>query len=298
MEWLNYHHLRYFWAVAHEGSLQKAAQKLNVSPPSISAQIRELEEVLDVKLFRRVGRANALTEAGQMMLRYADEIFLLGRDMLSALKQRPTLQAYRLQVGVADSLPKLVAHAVLEPAILLPSVQLVCREGKLGEMLAQLSLHRLDIVLADEPAGSGAQLRAFNHLLGESRVIFCAEARLARKLKRGFPGSLNKMPALLPAENTPLRRTVENWFRANHVVPQVRAEFEDLALMKVMASHGGGFVPVPQAMQEEARVRYGLLPVGLADNCHLQFYAITAERKITHPTVSLLTSQARKLVFR
>lgn len=297
MEWLNYHHLRYFWSVAREGSLAAAAKKLNVSPPSISAQIRDLEEMLDVRLFRRDGRANVLTDEGQLMLRYADEIFLLGRDMVSALRQRPTEQAFRLQVGVCDSLPKLVAYAILEPAILLPSVQLVCREGKLHEMLAQLALHRLDIVLADEPASSGANLRAFNHALGESPVIFCAEAGLAKKLKRGFPRSLDGAPALLPADQMPLRRAVENWFRTKRVVPRVRAEFEDLALMKVMASHGAGFVPLPEAALSEASTRYGLVPIGAAENCRQQFYAITAERKITHPTISLLTSQARKLVF-
>ena len=165
VEWLNYHHLRYFWAVAHEKSLAQAAEKLHVSAPSISAQIRELEEALDVKLFRRSGRTNVLTDAGQMMLRYADEIFLLGRDMMSALKQRPTTQAYRLHVGVTDSLPKLVAYAILEPAMLLPSVQLVCREGKLDEMLAQLALHRLDIVLADEPTPGLSQVMAKEALM-------------------------------------------------------------------------------------------------------------------------------------
>ncbi|MFT3784449.1 MAG: LysR family transcriptional regulator [Nibricoccus sp.] len=298
MEWLNYHHLRYFWCVAREGSLLAAAKKLNVSPPSISAQIRGLEEMLDVKLFRRDGRANVLTDAGQLILRYADEIFLLGRDMVSALKQRPTVQAYRLQVGVCDSLPKLVAQAILEPAILLPSVQLVCREGKLDELLVQLALHRLDIVLADEPAGSSAKARVFNHLLGESRVIFCAEPQLAKKLKRGFPGSLDGAPALLPADQMPLRRLVENWFRSKQVVPKLRAECEDLALLKVMASRRGGFVALPEAVKEEAQLRYGLVPIGVAQNCHEQFYAITAERKITHPTISLLTSQAQKLVFR
>jgi LysR family transcriptional activator of nhaA len=297
MEWLNYHHLRYFWSVAHEGSLIKAAQKLNVSPPSISAQIRELESALDVKLFRRSGRSNTLTDAGQLILRYADEIFLLGRDMTSALKQRPTAQAYRLHVGVTDSLPKLVAYAILEPAILMPTVQLVCREGKLDEMLAQLAIHRLDIVLADEPAGSGAKLKAFNHLLGESAISFCAAPALAKKLKRNFPHSLNGAPALLPVDGMPLRREVENWFRSCGVTPQVRAECDDLALMKVMASRECGFVPVPEAVQDEAVRRYGLRVIGRARTGRLPFFAITAERKITHPTISLLTNQARKLVF-
>ena len=297
MDWLNYHHLRYFWTVAHEGSLQGAADKLRVSPPSISAQIRELETALDVKLFRRIGRRNVLTDAGQIALRHADEIFSLGRDLVSALQQRPTNRVLRLQVGVADSFPKLVTHAILRPALALPTVHVVCREGKSEDLLAQLGAHRLDIVLADEPASSSVKYRAFNHLLGESGITFCAQPALATKLRRKFPQSLHEMPALLPAENTPLRRALENWFRARRIVPRVVAEFEDLALMTVMAAIEPGFVPVPTVVLGEATERYGLEAIGPAKDCCAQFFAITAERKITHPVVSLLTASAQKLVF-
>ncbi|HLP08247.1 MAG TPA: LysR family transcriptional regulator [Opitutaceae bacterium] len=297
MDWLNYHHLRYFWTVAKEGGLQQAASKLHVSPPSISAQIRELEEALDVKLFRRSGRRNVLTDAGQIALRHADEIFGLGNDLVSSLRQRPTSRALKLHVGVADSLPKLVTYEILKPALELPGVHLVCREGKIEELLAQLGLHRLDIVLADEPASSSVKFRAFNHRLGESAVAFCAAPSLAGRLRRGFPRSLDGAPALLPVENTPLRRALETWFRARRVTPRVIGEFEDLALMKVLAAEEQGFVPVPSVVLREAIDRYGLREIGAAENCREEFYAITAERKISHPAVSVLTDHARRLVF-
>ncbi len=297
MEWLNYHHLRYFWTVAKEGGLQQAADKLHVSPPSISAQIRELEEALDVKLFRRSGRRNVLTDAGQIALRHADEIFGLGNDLVSSLKQRPTERVVKLHVGVADSLPKLVTYEILKPALELSAVHLVCREGKIDELLAQLGTHRLDIVLADEPASSSVKFRAFNHRLGESAVTFCAAPSLAARLRRNFPKSLHDAPALLPIENSPLRRALETWFRARKVAPRVVAEFEDLALMKVMAAQEQGVVPVPTVVVGEAINRYGLREIGTAENCREEFFAITAERKITHPVVSLLTGHARRLVF-
>lgn len=298
MEWLNYHHLRYFLTVAKEGGLRQAAEKLHVSQPSISAQIRELEETLGEKLFRRAGRSNVLTEAGQIAYRHADEIFSLGRELVSAVKQRPTARAIRLYVGVADSFPKLVTYEILKPVFAdSRAVRLVCREGKLEELLPQLALHRLDIVLADEPAPSTAKIRAFNHRLGESGVTFCAMDAVAKKLRRGFPQSLHDAPALLPAENTALRRSLENWFRAIGVQPRVIAEFDDAALMNVMATNAPGFVAVPTLVVKEVVARYGLRIIGASDRTHDQYYAITAERRITHPLVSLITEHAQKLPF-
>lgn len=290
MEWLNYHHLRYFLAVAKAGSLRLAAEKLHVSQPSISAQIRELEETLGEKLFRRSGRTKVLTEAGQIALRHAEEIFSLGQELVSAVKQRPTARAVRLYVGVADSFPKLVTYEILKPVFAaMPAVHVVCREGKLEDLLGQLAAHRLDIVLADEPAPSSAKVRSFNHLLGETGVTFCATAALASRLRRGFPRSLHEAPALLPVENTALRRSLESWFRAQRLQPRVVAECEDAALMKVMAANGLGFVPIPTLVVKEATGRYELKIIGATDRCSDQFYAITAERKITHPLVSAIT---------
>lgn len=290
MEWLNYHHLRYFWTVAKEGSLARAAAKLHVSQPSISEQIRELEGALGEKLFRREGRSNKLTHAGQVVFGYADEIFTMGRELMNAVKQRPGARTLRLNVGMADSFPKLVANEILKPVFTLPqAVHVVCREGKMEDLLAQLAAHRLDVVLSDEPAPSNTNFRVFSHTLGESSVTLCAAATLSGKLKRDFPQSLTAAPALLPAENTALRRSLETWFRAENIKPNVVAECDDLALMKVMAAEGRGFIAVPTIALKEAVSRYQFRSVGQATNCRVQFYATTAERRIVHPAVALIT---------
>lgn len=293
MEWLNYHHLLYFWAVAREGSLRAASEKLNVSQPSISAQISALEEALGEKLFRRAGRGKALTETGQLVLGYADEIFRLGQELLGSVKGRTGGRVRRLQVGVVDSFPKLVTNRILQPVFAQPEpVHVLCREGKLEDLMAQLVTHRLDVVLADEPASGNLKIRTFDHRLGDSTITLCAAATLARELRRNFPRSLHEAPALLPSANTTLRRLLDKWFAANRIQPQVMAEFEDLALMKALAADGKGFIALPTAALAEAKGHYGFSPIGLADRVRCQFYAITAERRITHPIVALLTAQA------
>lgn len=293
MDWLNYHHLRYFWTVAKAGGLKPAAEQLHVSQPSISAQISELEEALGEKLFRRAGRKNELTEVGRLVLGYADEIFALGQEMLSAVRQRPGKRALRLYVGVADSFPKLVTNEILKPVFQMSQpVHVICREGKQEDLLAQLAAHRLDVVLADSPAATGQPGRTFNHRLHETGITFCAVPRLAAKLAEGFPQSLDGAPALLPTENTALRRALEPWFREAGITPQVVAEFEDLALMKVMALEGRGFLVVPTLVADEAVERYKFRVFGEATGCKLALYAITGERRILHPGVSLITQAA------
>ncbi len=293
MDWLNFHHLRYFWMVAREGGLRQAAEKLHISPPSISAQIRELEGALGEKLFRRSGRANVLTDAGQIALRYADDIFGLGRELSAAIKQRPTAKALRLHVGVADSFPKLMTQQILQPVFALPAaVHVICREGKMPDLLGQLTAHRLDVVLSDEPASGSHKARVFNHALGECGVTFCAGPRLAAALHKGFPRSLHQAPALLPADGTGLRRAVEQWFQSLGIVPRVLAEFEDAALMKVVASDGRGFIPVPTLVAQEAIDRFSLRIIGATEKCREQFFAITADRRIHHPAVAVITQAA------
>ncbi len=295
MEWLNYHHLRYFWTVAKEGSVSRAAAKLRVSQPSISEQVRELEATLGEKLFRREGRNNKLTEAGHVIFGFAEEIFALGHEMMNAVKQRPGAKRLRLHVGVVDSFPKLVTNEILRPVFSLPqTVHVLCREGKMGDLLAQLAAHRLDIVLSDEPASSSVNFKTFSHALGETGTIFCAEKTLAARLKRHFPRSLHETPALLPSDNTPFRRALESWFRAHHIQPDVVAEFEDLALMKIMAAEGRGFIAVPTLAIDETRERYGFEVVGRAADCRMQFHAITAERRIAHPGIAAITTLARQ----
>jgi LysR family transcriptional activator of nhaA len=293
MEWLNYHHLRYFWTVAKEGSLKQASDKLHVSQPSISAQLSELEEVLGEKLFRRSGRSKVLTDAGQVAFRYADEIFGLGRELVNAIQQRPTARALRLYVGVADSFPKLLTNDLLKPVLgMAQPVHVICREGKLEDLLGQLAAHRLDIVLADEPASSSTKVRTFNHPLSESAASFCAAGKLAVALKRGFPQSLHEAPALLPSDNTTLRRALEAWFRGLGIRPRVVAEFEDLALMKVMAAEGRGFIALPSVVAAEAVHRYGFRVLGTSEQCRVRFHAITAERRLAHPAVAVMIQRS------
>src|SRR5512137_603891 len=298
MEWLNYHHLRYFWVVAKEGSLKQAAAKLHVSQPSISEQIKELEEALGEPLFRRSGRSNVLTDAGQIAFRYAEEIFGLGAELMRAIKQRPGLQSLRFYVGVADAIPKLVVNEILKPVLAMSqTVHIICREGKMEDLLEQLAAHRLDIVLADEPASSSLKFKAFTHLLGESGVCFCAAPKLAARLRRGFPASLHEAPALLPTENTALRRSLEKWFQQRQIRPRVVAEFDDAALMKVLAVDGRGFAPIPTVVADEAISRYKLQKVGSTQECKKQFYAITAERRIIHAAAVVITQNAQVQLF-
>lgn len=294
MEFLNYHHLRYFWVVAKEGGLRKAADKLHVSQPTISAQIAALEGVLEEKLFRRGGRALTLTEAGQRVLSYAEEIFSLGQELLDAGRQQPAARPLRVHVGITDSLPKLVSYEIIKPIFRLEQpVEAVCREGKAADLLGQLAAYRLDIVLADEPAPSSLPIKVFNHLLGECGVTFCAERKLAATLKRKFPKSLNNAPVLLPASNAALRQSLEKWFQAHQIRPRLVAEFDDAALMKVAAVDGLGFFALPTLVVKEAVVRYGFQIIGRTEECRQQFYAISAERKLTHPAVVAITSKAR-----
>lgn len=297
MEWLNYHHLRYFWTVAKEGSLARAAERLHVSQPSISEQIRELESAFGERLFQREGRRNTLTAAGRVVFGYADEIFALGRELMNTVARRPGEKALRLYVGVADSFPKLVTNEILKPVFAMPqTAHVICREGKMEDLLAQLAAHRLDIVLADEPASSSTNFKTFGHALGDTGTTFCAERKLATKLKRHFPQSLHEAPALLPTENTSLRRALETWFREQQIQPRIVAEFEDLALMKVMAAEGRGFIALPSVAVHDAVGHYRFQRIGRADQCRVQFHAITAERRIAHPAVALITGHARVMM--
>jgi LysR family transcriptional activator of nhaA len=298
VEFLNYHHLRYFWTVAREGGLTRAAAKLHVSQPTISAQLRALEDVLGETLLRREGRRLVLTAAGQHVLTYADEIFSLGQDLLSSLKQRPTSRPLRVQLGVADALPKLVTCKIIEPIFHLPQpVQVSCWETKVSDMLVELAAYRLDLVLADEPASSGVAANVFNHFLGECGVTFCAVPALAAKLRRGFPQSLHGAPALLPMSNSGLRRSLEKWFHATGVRPRLVGEVEDPALASTLALHGLGFLVVPDMVVRESTARFGFRAIGGTDACRQQFYAITQERKLTHPAVTAITAGAPDRLF-
>ncbi len=294
VEFLNYHHLRYFWTVAKEGSLRRASELLRVSQPSICTQIKLLEASLGESLFRPSGRSLELTEFGQLICGYAEDIFTLGSEILRATKQAPSVRALRLQVGVVDSFPKLMSYEILRPVLEhQPPVQLICQEGKLADLVSQLNTHRIDVVLSDEPASPGIAGRVFNHALGSSDITFCAMPHLAKKLKGRFPKNLNGSPALLPTHNCNLRRDLEKWFESTGVQPRAVAEFEDTAMMKIVATSGLGVIAVPTVVASEAIERYGFVPIGRTKEVEIQFYAITAERRFTHPAILAITRRLR-----
>lgn len=299
MDFLNFHHLRYFWTVARKGGVRKAAEALGVSQPSISAQIKELEEALGEKLFRRSGRNLVLTETGQLALSYANEIFSAGRELVSAVKQRPGNRALRFAVGMTDALSKLMAFEILKPAFNYASpTHITCRQAELGPLIHQLQSHRLDLVLADEPAPSTLNARIFNHRLGRSGVTFCAMPGLAAKLRRNFPSSLHGAPALLPSENMGMRIALETWFDEQGVRPRLVAEFEDATLMMVTASMGAlGFTVTPTVVGPAALKHYGMKVIANVEDCGNDYYAITAERRVKHPLAGVITEQANSQLF-
>ena len=298
MEWLNFHHLRYFWMVARKGGVRKAAEELHVSQPSISAQLRLLEESLGQKLFKRSGRHLVLTETGQLILKYADEIFSVGRELMSAVKQRPGKHPVRLNIGLTDAFPKLITQQILRAAFGFDHpVHIVCREGEIGPLLNQLQAHRLDIVLADEPATSNSTAKTFNHRLGDSGMTFCAVPTLAAKLRRNFPQSLNDAPALLPTTNMGMRTALETWFDTHDVHPRLVGEFEDTALMEVCSVGGRGFTVVHTVIDRAALKHYGLRVIARVAECRSEFYAITAERRVKHPAAVAITEHAYTTLF-
>lgn len=298
MEWINYHHLLYFWMVAREGGLVQAGKVLRLSHPTLSAQIHALEDQLGEKLFVKVGRKLTLTEQGRLAFRYADEIFTLGRELVDTVKGRSVGQSLRLDVGVVDVVPKFVVRSLLQPALELPeSVRLVCHEKSFDELLAALALHTLDIVISDAPVPAGSSVRAFNHLLGETGVGIFGTKQLVAKYKRNFPQSLDGAPFLLPLETLHLRRSLNLWFDRHRITPRVVAEFEDSALLKAFGADGIGLFPAPSVVEKEVMTQYGVQPLGLAEDVKERFYAISVERRLKHPAVVAISNAARQELF-
>jgi LysR family transcriptional regulator, transcriptional activator of nhaA len=280
---LNYHHLLYFWAVAQEGSLRKASEVLHVSQPSISAQLKRLEESLGAPLFTRTTRSLVLTETGQTVLEYAEEIFSLGRELLTAVGQQPGQRSLRLHVGVADSVPKTVVRQHLRPVFELGrAVRVICREGSLAELITQLAAHKLDVVLADEPSASVLRVRTFTRCLGASTIVLCAAPFLAKRLVRDFPDSLNGAPAILPITEMALRHQLEQWFDSHRLRPRIVAEVEDMALLTDLGTQGLGFVPVYSSVLEEIARTSRLQTIGAAEGLQMEIFAITVQRRLQH----------------
>lgn len=298
MSWLNYHHLLYFRAVVHEGGLVPAAKKLRLTHTTVLAQVRALEESLGEKLLERRGRRLYPTEAGRVALRYADEVFAAGRELVDALQGRPARGPQRLSVGIAQVVPKLVAHRLLEPALRHDEVRLVAREGDVDRLVAELASHSLDLVLSDGPLPQRSGQRAYNHLLGECGMSFFAPMSLSSRLRAPFPHCLDGAPMLLPTEGTSQRRALEEWFERQGVRPVVAGEFDDTALMKVFGEEGAGVFPSPSVVEDDVVTRYRVRMLGRAEDVRERFYAISVERRIRHPGVALITEQARALAFR
>ena len=298
MEWLNYHHLLYFWMAAREGSIAQASRQLLLAQPTVTGQIRALENALGEKLFARSGRRLALTEVGRLVYRYANEIFSLGRELTDVLTGRPAGRPVRLAVGVSDMLPKMIAFRLLEPALSLPEpVQIACYEGRPERLLAELSTFGLDVVLVDAPVPQSSRVRAFSHLLGACGVSFFGSRPLAAKYRRNFPASLDGAPFLLPLENAILRRSLDQWFDARGIRPHVVGEFQDSALLNAFGEMGVGLFAAASVLEKEIRRQCGVQVLGRTDSIMERYYAISVERKLKHPAVVAISDAARNRLF-
>ncbi|MEJ8837849.1 transcriptional activator NhaR [Ramlibacter sp. AN1133] len=303
---MNYKHLLYFWTVVRAGGVLRASEQLHLSPQTLSGQINQLEERLGRPLLRKVGRGVEPTEAGRMVMQYADEIFTLGREMEDALRgAREAPRAPLLKVGFVDSVPKAIGYRLLEPALRLdPAPRLQCPEGKLASLMAELALRRVDLVISDVPLPGHIGVKAFTHLLGRSGIAFFASAKLLRsqgltlrQARSRFPGCLAGLPMLLPAAESALRPRVDAWLRRHGLPPQVAAEFQDTALMKAFGREGLGVFPAPAVLAAEIARQFQVQRLGSPDDLMEEFYAISVERRITHPGVAAITEAARSELF-
>jgi len=298
MRGINLKHLRYFWAVAANGSIARASEALHLTPQTISGQLRELEEQVGAKLFAKAGRGLALTDTGRLVFSYADEMFKLEEELRDVLDGRTPGTVLTLNVGIAMVVPKLLAYRVLAPGLELPEpVRLVCHEAPLVDLLADLSVHKLDLVLADNPLSPTLNIRAYSHPLGESGISFFAAVHEAAGFRKGFPASLEGAPVLMPSGSSALRRSLELWFERVGVSPKVVAEFEDRALMKTFGEAGVGIFTSPTAVEGDVLEKYGVETIGRTEDIKERFYAISAERRIKHPAVSAITRAARTTLF-
>jgi LysR family transcriptional activator of nhaA len=295
---INYKHLHYFWMVAKEGSVARAGDRLHLTPQTISGQLSLLEDYLGMPLFSRSGRNLVLTENGRLVLSYADEIFSLGGELEEVIHQLPADRPRLFKVGVVDVLPKSIAHRILQPALQMPdSVRMICREASLDTLLAELSVHRLDLVLADRPIPHTVSARGFSHKLGECAVSFFATEALRKQLKGDFPRCLDGAPLLLPSSGNQLRSGIDQWLDKHRIHPRVIAEFDDSALMKAFGQEGAGLFIAPAAIEAEVERQFQVEAIGQVNEVKERFYAISIERRVTHPVVSTLLETARESLF-
>jgi LysR family transcriptional activator of nhaA len=299
MDWLNYHHLLYFWSVARHGTVTKACEELRLAQPTISGQIHLLENTLGEKLFIRTGRRLALTEMGQLVFKYAEDIFSTGQELMNTVKGHTNGHPAQLVIGIADAVPKPLATQLLKSALkLYRPTRLICNENKLPHLLTDLAAHRSDLVLADTPAPPSIKARTYNHPLGESGVTLFATTKLATQYRRGFPQSLTGAPLLFPTSNAVLRRLLDQWLVNNGIQPNIVGEFDDSATLKAFGQDGHGIFPGASVIEKEICRQYRVQVVGQLDTLTQHFYAITVERRLKHPAVLALVRTARRALLR
>jgi LysR family transcriptional activator of nhaA len=295
---LNYRHLHYFWVTAQEGNFTRAAERLGVAVQTVSAQIGLLEHALGVTLLSPQGRRLVLTEAGRIAMDFANQIFQLGERLRQTIEDSSEGQRLRLRVGISDALPKLIAYRLLSGALAQPDpVRLVCEEGDFDDLVADLALHRLDVVLTDRPAATGSNLRVYSHPLGDCGITLFGTPALAKSCRKGFPNSLNGAPLLLPTRENALRDRLDQWFSARDLRPRIIGEFEDSALLMTFGRGGLGLFPAPAILADDIAAEYGAVPAGDLTEVREQFYAITAERRIRHPAIEALLAQSPQPPF-
>ncbi|MCR9291490.1 MAG: LysR family transcriptional regulator [bacterium] len=296
MDTINYQHLLYFWMIAREGSVQGASQALHVTSASVSAQVKQLERSLGVQLLRKSGRGVELTETGEQVAEYAGEIFSKGRELLEMVRGQPLGRSRIFRVGVRDVMPKLVAFQMLQAAFESPEpLRVICHEGEMSQLVADLAVHKLDVVLSDTALDPLYKLRAYSHLLGESEVIIVGSPELTKSLRKPFPQSLQGAPFLLPTENSVLRRSLEQWFSDHGITPWIQAEFADSAMLKIAGRNGLGFFAIPARIEREVKSMYEVERVGAAVGVVERYYAISVERKIKHPAVLAIREKSQRL---
>ncbi len=296
---MNFKHLHYFWVAARAGGIMRAGEQLHTTPQTLSGQIKQLEDWLGRKLFRKSGRNLELTEDGQMALGYADQIFALGSELETAMRQaHGGKRVLDFRVGVADSVGKSVAYRLLEPALSVGEpVRLVCSEGKFSDLLAQLALHRLDLVLADEPMTKRTSVKAFNHPLGRTSMSFCCTPALKAQLQGPFPACLNGFPMLIQGPQASVRQQLEGWFARHQITPHIIGEFDDGALMTAFGREGRGVFMAPTVTEAKTVAQFGVEVIGRSDELVEEFFAVSVERRITHPCVVAITDAARGELF-
>ena len=297
---VNFKHLHYFWVVAKAGGVVRAGEKLQTTPQTLSGQIKLLEDRLGRRLFRKSGRKLELTDDGRVALRYADEIFGLGSELEAAMRERRTGgdQVLEFRVGIEDAVAKSLAYMLLEPALALAEpVRLICTEGHFDDLLAQLALHRMDLVIADEPLPHRLAVKAYNHVLGSSTMSFFCAPKLARSLQGPFPDCLNGAPMLIPGAQSTVRSQFESWLTLHALHPRVVGEFDDGALMKAFGREGRGVFISPSVVEQQTCAQYDVQIIGRSSDLVEQFYAISAERRISHPGVAAITQAARTALF-